>query len=126
MRNSAAVLLFALAAPLAAQTPSIPGLDTAGMDRSVRPGDDFYPLRQRHLVHARRRSRPTGARFGAFNIAAEPPTGKRRGGDRRHRAAAATRPRAATSARWATSTRAYLDTAAIEPRGLAPIRPLLD
>ncbi|HEU0078446.1 MAG TPA: hypothetical protein VFQ76_12390 [Longimicrobiaceae bacterium] len=37
----ALALALAAAAPMAAQE-AIPGLDAAGMDRSVRPGDDFY------------------------------------------------------------------------------------
>src|SRR5512135_1198228 len=66
---TALLLTLTLAAPLAAQRP-IPGLDRAGMDTTVRPGDDFYRFanggwERQTVIPADRSS------YGSFNIAAE-------------------------------------------------------
>ena len=61
IRPSAILVLLAIStqpALLPAQAsqahPPAPTLDTAGMDRSVKPGDNFFALRQRHLARADR------------------------------------------------------------------------
>ncbi|HVX40672.1 MAG TPA: M13 family metallopeptidase [Gemmatimonadaceae bacterium] len=120
LRRAATVLVFAaLASPLAAQR-AIPGLDASAMDTTVRPGDNFYEYANgswdRHTQIP-----PELSSFGAFNIAAKladahvleivqhasgaPGTDMRKVADFYH---------------------AYLDTAAIAKRGVAPIKPLLD
>ena len=115
------VLAFALAAPLAAQT-DVPGLDAAGMDRAVRPGDDFYRyasgtwLRQTEIPADR-------SAYGSFNVAAERAEAQ---------LTALVREAAASDAPAGFDLRsigdfytAYADTAAIAARGLAPLRPVL-
>jgi predicted metalloendopeptidase len=121
----AALLLgasLAPATPLAAQRHSIPGLDVAGMDTTVRPGDDFYRYanggwQRTATIPADRSS------LSSFAIT-----------DERARAQLRTLIRSAAAARGATGDRqrigafytAFLDTVALARRGLAPIRPLLD
>ncbi|MBA2626829.1 MAG: M13 family peptidase, partial [Gemmatimonadales bacterium] len=65
----AVALTVAIAAPLAAQQP-IPGLDAAGMDRSVRPGDDFFGYANGGWVRASVIPADRSA-IGAFSIAAQ-------------------------------------------------------
>ena len=121
-----ALLVLALgiapAAPLAAQQRAAPGLDVAGMDPSVRPGDDFY--RYANGAWERTTSIPAArSSFNAFAVA-----------DQRSRAQLRTLVRQAAAARGATGDRrrigdfytAYLDTAALAGRGMVPVRPLLD
>ena len=107
-------LVFAVAATAAAQ---IPGLDAAGMDRTVSPGDDFYQYANgawvRNTVIPADRSA-----FGSFNIAAE-----------RASAAVTAVVHDAASAPAGTDLRragdfytAFRDTTAINAAGLAPLR----
>jgi predicted metalloendopeptidase len=122
-----ALALGALAALLpaghAAAQRVIPGLDAAGMDTTVLPGNDFYKYANgnwdRHTQIP-----PDKSSYGAFNIAAE-------------RAAVnlATVVHGAAKSHAAGGTEqrkigdyytAYLDTAAMNARGAAPIKPLLD
>ena len=117
-----ALSLSAAAAPLAAQRV-IPGLDAAGMDPSVRPGDDFYRYANgnwdRHTQIP-----PDKSSYGGFNIA----------GDRAeqqliavvHGAAASHASAGSELRKIADYYTAFVDTAAIAARGTAPIRPLLD
>ena len=106
-------------ATLAAQR-LIPGLDASAMDTTVRPGDDFYKYANGSWDR-RTQIPPELSSYGAFNIAAKladahvaeivhgakgmPGTDDRKIADFYH---------------------AFLDTAAIAKRGVAPIRPLLD
>ncbi len=121
LRLGALALIFAapLATPLAAQT--IPGLDAAGMDLTVRPGDDFF--RYANGAWVRNTTIPADrSSYGSFNIAAE-------------RASAAVNAvvHDATTAPAGTDLRragdfytAFRDTAAIGALGLAPLRRDLD
>ncbi len=113
---------LAVAAPLLAQRV-IPGLDAAGMDTTVRPGDNFYLYANgnwdRHTEIP-----PDKSSYGAFNIA----------GDRAeqqliavvHGAAATHAPAGSELRKIGDYYTAFLDTAAIAARGTAPIRPLID
>jgi predicted metalloendopeptidase len=111
-----------LAAPLAAQRRAAPGLDVAGMDTTVRPGDDFY----RYANGSWERATPIPADRSSVTTFAIV--------DRRARAQLGALIRQAAAARDATGDRrrvgdfytAYLDTTALARRGMAPIRPLLD
>ncbi len=110
------------AAPLAAQRAA-PGLDAAGMDTTVRPGDDFY--RYANGGWERRTPIPPDrSSFGAFNVAGER-------ADTQltaivHEAAAAHATPGSDLRRIGDFYTGFADTAAIARRGLAPIRPLLD
>jgi predicted metalloendopeptidase len=117
----ALVITFAPAAPLGAQS-SIPGLDAAGMDRSVRPGDDFFRYAngawlQRTEIPADRSS------IGAFSVAAD--RAAARLADLVHAAASAGAPAGSDLRKIGDFYRSYLDTTAIEGAGLAPLRPVL-
>ena len=118
-------LLVALAAactaPLAAQS-SIPGLDAAGMDRAARPGDDFYRYANGTWL-ATMAIPPDRGSYGGFNIADEVATARLAeliGGD-----AAATAPAGSDLRRIGDFYQSFLDTAAIEAAGLAPLQPTL-
>ena len=114
-------LALVLAAPLASQR-AVRGLDAPGMDRSVRPGDDFFRYAnggwlQRTVIPADRSS------YGAFNVAAERADERLA---RLVRGAAAAHAAAGSELRkigdFYTS---YLDTAAIAAAGPAPLQPIL-
>ena len=121
LRAFAFALALAAAATLAAQG-GIPGLDAAGMDRSVRPGDDFYRYANgtwewQTLIPADRGS------VSGFAVTA-----------RRAEEQLTTLIRAAEAARAPVGSdlrrigdfyTAFVDTAAIAARGMAPLRPLL-
>ncbi|HEX6369590.1 MAG TPA: M13 family metallopeptidase [Longimicrobium sp.] len=119
--HCALALLLAAAAPLAAQQV-IPGLDAAGMDHAVRPGDDFY----RYANGTWERQTPIPADRGgvsAFAITArraeEQLTGLVLA------AAAAEAPVGSDLRRIGDFYTAFVDTAAIAAREMAPARPLL-
>ena len=93
------------------------GFDTAGMDKSVAPGDNFY----QYANGAWAKNTPIPAdksNYGAFNVL----------DDLSHvrtqeiLEAAKADPNSKIGVAYAT----YLDTAAIEAKGLAPIQPWLD
>ncbi|WP_066649699.1 MULTISPECIES: M13 family metallopeptidase [Sphingomonas] len=113
----------ALAAPGKAPVTLPAGVDTAGIDKSVKPGDDFDAYangawRAKTEIPADRAS--TGAFLQVVNLA-----------EARNRAIvdAAIAAKAAPGSdqrKIADYYRAYTDTAAIEARGLAPLKPELD
>ena len=127
-RTLAAALALALTlsggagAPLAAQRV-IPGLDAAGMDTTVRPGDNFYRYANGNWDR-RTQIPPDKSSYGGFAIA----------GDRAekqltavvHSAAAAHAPAGSELRKIGDYYSAFLNTSAIAARGTAPIRPLLD
>ncbi|MEH3159618.1 MAG: M13 family metallopeptidase [Sphingomonas taxi] len=93
------------------------GFDTAGMDRSVAPGDDFYAFANGNW--ARTTAIPADkASYGAFDTLADLSRDRTRG---ILEAAAKQR-----GSKIGTAYATYLDTAAIDAKGLAPIKPWLD
>jgi len=98
------------------------GLDLAGMDRTVRPGDDFYAFANGAWM-ATAEIPADRAAWGSFAILREE-------SDRRTAELireAATRAGADPDAtNVATFYQAYLDEAGIEARGIAPLRPELE
>ncbi len=117
----AVALLLVAAAPLSAQRPTA-GLDTAGMDRSVRPGDDFF--RYANGTWLREAEIPADrSSYGSFNVAAE--RASERLTELVRDAAAAGAPAGSSRRRIGDFYTAYLDTMAIERAGLSPLRPLL-
>src|SRR5215218_6512074 len=112
---------LALTPPLAAQQRAVAGLDVAGMDTTVRPGDDFY----RYANGTWDRTTPIPADRSSLTGFAIT--------DQRARAQLSALIRQDAAARGAGDRRrigdfytAYLDTAALVRRGMSPIRPLLD
>lgn len=92
------------------------GFDAAGMDRSVKPGDDFYL----HANGTWAKNTPIPAdksNYGAFNTLDE----LSRARTRAILETAKDDPDSKIGAAYAS----YLDTAAVEAKGLAPIKPWL-
>jgi putative endopeptidase len=114
-------LALAAAAPLAAQEVT-PGLDAAGMDRSARPGDDFYRYAngtwERQTTIPADRSSVSGFAIAAGRVDEQVATLVQG-------AAAARAPAGTDLRRIGDFYTAFLDTAAIAARGMAPLRPLL-
>ena len=117
----AALVPAALIAQSATRTADAPqygtfGFDTAGMDRSVKPGDDFYAFA--NGTWAKNTVIPADeANYGAFSVLQDLSRERTRG----LLDAARRDPRSKIGTAYA----AFLDTAAIERAGLAPIRPWL-
>ncbi len=93
------------------------GFDLAGMDRSIQPGDNFYQFA--NGAWARNTPIPADkANYGAFNFL----------DDLSHTRTQEILEQAKTdpNSRIGTAYATYLDTAAIEAKGLAPIEPWLN
>ncbi|KQM17342.1 M13 family metallopeptidase [Novosphingobium sp. Leaf2] len=116
---AAPLAISAAPAPAGTQAPTAAGIDETAMDRSVRPGDEFYQFsagawQQRAQIPADRSS------IGAHTIAADET-------DRQQmaliRKVLASSPAAGSDeARIRDYWQAYLDTAAIERAGLTPLK----
>ena len=115
----AAATQAATTAPVPAGRPTIGsfGFDTAGMDRAVAPGDDFYRFASGKWVRATAIPADKSS-YGSFHVLHDL-------SEKRTHAildeAAADR-----ASKIGAAYAAYLDQPAIEARGLAPIRPWLD
>lgn len=92
------------------------GFDTAGMDRSVAPGDDFYAFANGGWAKATAIP-PDESNYGAFNVLQDLSRERTRGLLEQARGD----PASAIGRAYA----AYLDTDAIEQAGLTPIQPWL-
>ncbi|MEC3951181.1 M13 family metallopeptidase [Sphingobium sp. HWE2-09] len=106
----------ATAADSAKPTYGSYGFDAAGMDKSVKPGDDFYDYA--NGTWAKNTPVPADkSNYGAFNTLDDLSRERTRG----ILEAAKTDPNSKIGAAYAS----YLDTAAVEAKGLAPIKPWL-
>lgn len=93
------------------------GFDEAGMDRAVNPGDDFYEFA--NGTWAKTTAIPADkSNYGVFDVLADLSQSRTRD----ILDAAKNDPNSKIGTAYAT----YLDTAAIEAKGLAPIQPWLD
>jgi putative endopeptidase len=104
------------AAPAAKPAYGTFGFDEAGMDRSVKPGDNFY----NYASGTWTKNTPIPAdksNYGAFNILSDL-SGSR---TREILDAAAKDP----ASKIGTAYASYLDRAAIDAKGMAPVQPLL-
>jgi predicted metalloendopeptidase len=117
--------IVALSSPSLAPAQGAPaagGLDLGAMDRSVAPGDDFYQyangtwLRTFEIPADR-------SGYGAFNIAAD--RADKQLTELVEGAAAASAPAGSDLRRIGDFYRSFVDTAAIEAAGLAPLAPAL-
>ncbi len=122
----ASVLLITLPVAATAQTSSAPGhagIDTAGMDRSVKPGDDFFDYANGTWV--RNTEIPADrSTFGTFAILFE--LTDRRVADLIQEVAKNGAPVGSELRKVGDYYGSYLDTTAIEAAGLAPLQPTLD
>ena len=93
------------------------GMDEAGMDKSVAPGDSFYNYA--NGTWAKNTPIPSDkSNYGAFNLLADLSESRTKGILEK----AATDPNSKIGTAYAT----YLDTGSIEAKGLTPIKPWLD
>ena len=115
---AAAVHARTTAAPARAAAPQIGswGFDTAGMDRQVAPGDDFYSFAGGSWLRATTVPSDKGS-YGAFDTLADLSRTRTRG---------ILEAQAGQGTKIGQAYRTYLDTAAIEARGLAPAMPWLN
>jgi putative endopeptidase len=116
--------LALLTAPLPAQAPPPQtGLDTAGMDRSVKPGDAFFEYANGAWL--RRTEIPADrSTYGASAILIEQTD--RRVADLIRDPANGRAPEGSDLRKVGDYYAAFMDTTAIEAAGLAPLRPTLD
>ena len=92
------------------------GFDTAGIDRNVAPGDDFYGYGGGSWLRATQVPADKGS-YGAFDTLADLSRTRTRG---------ILEAQAGQGSKIGQAYSAYLDTAAIEAKGLAPARAWLD
>ncbi len=129
MKRSTIFLAALLATTACTQSATTPvagtaiGVDVAGIDKAVKPGDDFDEYanggwRAKTEIPADRSS--TGIFLQVFNIA------EGRNAQLIAEAAKANAAAGSDQRKIADFYNAYLDTAGIEKRGLAPIKPELD
>ncbi len=130
-RNTAAYALLVFAALTYLQDTSAPathGIVVANMDRSVKPGDDFYRyangdwLKRTEIPPDRSFLDPYG---GDYDDNSNDLTRKRMAG-LIEEAAKANAPAGSNSRKIADLYRSYMDEGTIEAKGLAPLRPHLD
>ncbi len=106
------------AAPPASDRPTYGtfGFDAAGMDRSVKPGDDFYAYA--NGTWAKNTAIPADeSNYGAFNVLQDLSRERTRG--------ILDAAKSDGNSKIGRAYAAFLDTAAIEKAGLAPIQPWL-
>ena len=126
-RNAAAYVLFTLV-PLAsysqdAPAPETHGIVVANMDRSVKPGDDFYRYANGGWIR-RTEIPPDRSDIGVFDSLID--LSQRRIAGLIEEAAKANAPAGSNTRKIADLYNSYMDAAAIQAKGMAPIRPQLD
>jgi len=123
MRRSASSLIFCLVVPALAAAPpkaGTRGLDLAGMDRSVAPGDDFFAYANGGWV---KRTEIPGDR-GSFGVGHEvADLTDRRVAALIKAAAAAKAPAGSELRKIGDCFTSFMDEKAIEARGLSPLQP---
>ena len=126
-RKAAACALFALS-PLStyaqdAPAPETHGIVVANMDRSVKPGNDFYRYANGDWI--KRTEVPSDRSSIGVNDSLVDLSQKRVAG-LIEEAAKANAPAGSNTRKIADLYHSYMDEAAIEAKGLAPLRPQLD
>jgi predicted metalloendopeptidase len=117
------LVLALVSTPLAAQAPPPLGLDTAGMDRAVKPGDNFFAYANGTWV---RRTEIPADRSTYGNSAILIEQTDRQVADLIRDPANGRAPAGSDLRRIGDYYAAFMDTTAIESAGLAPLRPTLD
>ena len=126
-RNVAAYAVLALA-PLAAYpldepAPETHGIVVANMDRSVKPGDDFYRYANGDWIK-RTEIPPDRSDIGVIDSLID--LSQKRVAGLIDEAAKADAPPGSNARKIADLYHSFMDEAAIEAKGLAPLRPQLD
>ena len=130
-RNAAACAVFALV-PLAAywqqaNAPETHGIVVANMDRSVKPGDDFYRYANGDWI--KRTEIPPDSGYvwvsGGSNDSSTELSRKQTAG-LIEEAVKANAPAGSNTRKIADFYRSFMDDAAIDAKGIAPLRPHLD
>jgi putative endopeptidase len=126
-RNAAGYALFALASFSAyaqnASTPDAHGIAVANMDRSVKPGDDFFRYANGEWIkHAE--MPPDRSYIGVWDTLED--FNRKRTAGLIEETAKANAPAGSNARKIADLYNSYMDQAAIEAKGLAPLRPHLD
>ena len=119
-------ILATLFAPAFAQESAQPqthGIAVANMDRSVKPGDDFYQYANGDWIK-RTEIPPDRGGIGVFTALAE--LSSKRTADLIDEAAKGSAPAGSGVRKVADLYNSYMDEAGIETKGLAPLRPHLD
>ena len=106
-----------------ASTPEIHGIVVANLDRSVKPGDDFYHYANGDWIK-RTEIPPDRSDIGVFDSLFD--LSQKRIAGLIEEAAKANAPAGSNTRKIADFYHSYMDEAAIETKGLAPLRPQLD
>ena len=125
MFGMAFALLSAVAQELAsapAQQQS-PGINLANMDRSVKPGDNFYEFANGGWIK-RTEIPPDKATISVFSILAD--TSDKQAADLIEEVAKSSAPAGSGKRKIADLYNSFMDEAAVESKGLSPIKPHLD
>ena len=115
--GAAALAQQTVAAPSGKPTFGTFGMDEAGMDKAVAPGDSFYTYA--NGLWAKNTAIPSDkSNYGAFNLLADLSESRTKG----------ILEKAATdsNSKIGTAYATFLDTGSIEAKGLTPIKPWLD
>jgi putative endopeptidase len=104
-------------------TPAFPALDTAGMNRGVKPGDDFFAYANGTWIDHTEIPADRSS-YGSSTMLLE--LTDRRNAELIQEAAKAGAPAGSESKKIADYYTAFMDTTAIEAAGLAPLKPTLD
>jgi putative endopeptidase len=118
---SAAAALTAMAAPAAPAAPSASGLDLGGLDRAVRPGDDFFRFANGAWMAANEIP-PDRSSWGSAEVLDE--LTRKRTSDLIQSASKGAAP-GSEAFKVGAYYAAYMDEATIESAGLAPLQPQL-
>ena len=114
----------ATAAPSTAAAPSSgKGIDTAGLDRSVAPGDDFFGFANGTWMKTTEIPPDRGA-WGAGSILGEQTA--KRAADLITDPARANAPEGSEARKVGDTYATFMDEATIESKGLKPLKPVLD
>jgi predicted metalloendopeptidase len=115
---------FAQAAPaISAAASSASGLDLAGMDRSVKPGDDFFRFTNGGW-YERTEIPPDRSVFGTFSVLSE--LTAKRTADLITEASKGNAPEGSEARKIGDTYASFLDEERIEQLGLEPLKPTLD
>jgi endothelin-converting enzyme/putative endopeptidase len=106
-----------------APAPETHGIAVANMDRSVKPGDDFYQYANGEWIK-RTEIPPDRARVGVFTMLSD--LSNKRTAELIEEIAKSNPPAGSSARKVADLYNSYMDEAAIEAKGLAPLRPHLE